>query len=233
MIFASAPNVSTQSAHGLVSAVDLARCTKGTGVRTVSQWKSALELDSLWRCGWNVWRQQRRVDIGIDIGINMSSASSSAAMLMLERGSGRTRLTSWTLQRSPAAFSRREVKGGSGRPATSAANAANAAIQNFRVKATPVKSRSIISPCQTAPSARIPTPRAGSQDSLHQEFHASSRLSCWAPNGFSRSPGLVDVRVLHNMARSYTRDRSRGQETWHGMEAGAEELHACKRRELL
>ena len=95
-----------------------------------------------------------------------------------------------------------------------------------------------ISPCpyvdQYGRKARGGLPPArNSQQYLHQEFHASSRLSCWAPNGFSRSPGLVDVRVLHNMARSYTRDRSRGQETWHGMEAGAEELHACKRRELL
>jgi hypothetical protein len=72
--------------HRLVSAVSRARSRFLDG---------SILAGSIRRgcCGWNVWRQWRRDGRG---GFDMSSARAA----MLERGSGRMRLTSWTLQRA-------------------------------------------------------------------------------------------------------------------------------------
>jgi hypothetical protein len=164
--------------HRLVSAVSRARSRFLDG---------SILAGSIRRgcCGWNVWRQWRRDGRG---GFDMSSARAA----MLERGSGRMRLTSWTLQRALHDLS---GEGGSGagdlqrrRP--------------LRVKAAPVN-RDLSLPirasiyCQTAPVPGFGMPRASSQDSLHQEFHVPARLTCSAPNGSSRSPGLEDCVAQH------------------------------------
>jgi hypothetical protein len=171
-----------------------------------SFWKSAFGLDLSRCCGWNGWRQR---------GVDMSSTRAT----MMERGSGRTRLTSWTLQRPMQDPSGRQ------RVTCNVASHSGSKLHLLnRDLSLPI--RASIS-CQTAPVPGFGR-RVRVRKILYIRNSMPSRLRCSAPNGVSRSPGLVDVCCTAWPARILETGREARK---HGMVWSRET--ACKRRELL